>query len=387
MDFSLSQNQTLIRKSAREFFENECPKEKTRSLIKDPIGYDRSMWQKMVELGFVGIQIPDEFGGMQGEFLELEILMEEMGRSIVPGPYFETVCMCAPALMAFGTGEQKRKFLPGIAEKGTIWTFALDETFSCHSSQSNQVKARETDQSFVLSGTKLFVPYANTADQMLVAARTRQEKSFEDGITVFIVDAHCPGIEIEEMPTAAPGLKCEVRFNNVNISRDSHLGHIGGGAGIVDQMVQHAGVLKAAEMAGGAASALEIALKYAKERIQFNRPIGSFQVMQHKLVKMLQEVDGLRHLVREAAWRINAGESSPILNAMAKVKANNAYHRVCFDAVVIHGAIGWTAEMDVSLYLLRSKDLENDCGGTDFHREIVARELDNCRPDFLAINA
>jgi len=383
MDFTLSKNQTLIRKSAREFFEKECPKEKTRSLMKDPIGYDPDMWRKMVDLGFVGIHIPEEFGGMQGEFMELEILLEEMGRNIVPGPYFETVCLCAMALVQSGTEAQKSKFLTGIADKGDIWTLALGETGTWDSSLTIQMEASAKDNGFVLNGTKLFVPYAKAAGHMLVAART---SSREDDITLFIVDTPNPGIQMEEIPTAAPGLKYEVRFQDVGVSDENILGAIGGGMAVIDSMIQQGALLKSAEMAGGAQAALDIALKYAKERIQFNRPIGSFQVMQHKLVKMLQEVDGLRHQVREAAWLTDVGSSSAMLSSMAKVKANSVYHRVCFDAVVIHGAIGWTAEMDISLYLLRSKDLENDCGGSDFHREKIAEELENCRPDFMVVN-
>lgn len=383
MDFALSKNQTLIRKSAREFFEKECPKEKTRSLMKDSIGYDPGMWRKMVDLGFVGIHIPEDFGGMQGEFMELEILMEEMGRSIVPGPYFETVCLCAMALVQSGTEVQKRKFLPGIAENGNMWTLALDEKGTWDSFRAIQMEASAKDSGFILNGTKLFVPYAKAADHMLVAARTSSQ---EDGVTVFIVDTRSVGIQMEEIPTAAPGIKYEVRFKDVAVSNENCLGAIGGGMAVIDFMIQRGAILKSAEMAGGAQAALEIALKYAKERIQFNKPIGSFQVMQHKLVKMLQEVDGLRNQVREAAWLVNVGCPSAMLSSMAKVKANDVYHRVCFDAVVIHGAIGWTAEMDISLYLLRSKDLENDCGGSDFHRERIARELEICQPDFMAAN-
>lgn len=382
MDFNLSKNQTLIRKSAREFFEKECPKEKTRSLMKNSIGYDPEMWRKMVDLGFIGIHIPEDFGGMQGEFMELEILMEEMGRNIVPSPYFETVCLCATALVQSGTEDQKGKFLPGIAEKGDIWTIALDEKGAWES--EIQLDASANDSGFVLNGTKLFVPYAKASDYMLVAARTSFLEATENNISVFIVDTQSPGIQMEEIPTAAPGLKYEVRFHDVVVSKENCLGTIGGGMAVIDSMIQKGALLKSAEMAGGAQAALDISLKYAKERIQFNRPIGSFQVMQHKLAKMLQEVDGLRNLVREAAWLEDMGNPSAMLISMAKVKANNVYHRACFDAVVIHGAIGWTAEMDISLYLLRSKDLENDCGGSDFHREIIAEALENYQPDFIA---
>lgn len=386
MDFKLSKNQTLIRNSAREFFERECPKEKTRELMKDHVGFDPNTWQKMVDLGFVGILIPETCGGMQGDFMELEVLLEEMGRTIVPGPFFETVCMCASALMAFGTEDQQSRYLPAIAEEGAIWTVALDDTGAWDIEPEIQLTIIEDENGFVLNGTKLFVPWANAADHLLVVARNGSREVRENALTALIVDNRCRGIEIEEIPTAAPCRKYAIYFNDVFVPRADCLGPIGGGITVVDGMIQEGALLRAAEMAGGARAAMDIALKYAKERVQFNKPIGSFQVVQHKFVKMLQEVDGLRQLVREATWRTAIGTPSPLLNAMAKVKANRVYHLVCVDAVRIHGAIGWTAEMDISLYLLRAKDLEHSCGGSDFHRELITREIENNQPAFLAVN-
>jgi len=385
MDFEFSKDQNLIRQSAREFFEKECPKDRTRELMADKKGYDPKMWKKMVQLGFVGLIISEEYGGTEGEYIELAIFMEEMGRNIVPSPFFSTVCLCAPAIQEFGSDTQKKKILPKIAEKGEIWSLALNETRTNYEATDIQLSASAGGDGFLLNGTKLFVPYANAAGHLLVPARTDTIEAAEDGITVFMVDAGIPGIEIEEIPTAAPGVKCEVRFNNVSVSGENILGGIGRGWDVLEHVIQYGAVLKSAEMAGGTQAALDMAVTYAKERIQFDRPIGSFQVIQHKLVLMFTEMESLRNQVYEAAWNISAGTPSRALSSMAKVKANTVYHRVCFDAVVIHGAIGWTAEMDISLYLLRSKDLENDCGGSDFHKERIARELEKSDPEFLMI--
>ena len=387
MDFEFSKDQNLIRQSAKEFFEKECPKERTRELMADKKGYDPKMWKKMAQLGFLGLIIPEEYGGTEGEFIELAIFMEEMGRNIVPGPFFTTVCLCAPGIREFGSSDQKKKILPGIAEKGEIWSLALNEKRTDYEATDIQLMASGQGDGFVLNGTKLFVPYANAAKHLLVTARTETQAAVEDGITVFMVDAKSPGIEIEEIPTAAPGVKCEVRFNDVSVAGENILGAVNQGWDVVEHIIHQGAVLKSAEMAGGTQAALDMAVKYAKERVQFDRPIGSFQVIQHKLVNMFSEVESLRNQVYEAAWNISAGTPSGALNSMAKVKANAVYHRVCFDAVVIHGAIGWTAEMDVSLYLLRSKDLENDCGGSDFHKERIARELEKTDPEFLMVEA
>jgi alkylation response protein AidB-like acyl-CoA dehydrogenase len=383
MDFEFSKDQNLIRQSAKEFFEKECPRDRTRELLADKKGYDPKMWKKMVQLGFAGLIIDERYGGTQGEFLELAILMEEMGRNIVPCPYFSTVCLCAPAIQQFGSDAHKKKFLPKIAEKGEIWSLALNEKRTNYEAEDIQLSAPVEKDAFILNGTKLFVPYANAAKHLLVAARTSPNETAQEGITVFMVDAKSPGIEIEEIPTAAPGVKCQVRFNSVGVSRENILGEIDRGWDVLEHIIQYGAVLKSAEMAGGTQAALDMAVKYARERIQFDKPIASFQVIQHKLVNMFSEMEGLRNQVYEAAWSISAGTPSRALSSMVKVKANSVYHRVCFDAVVIHGAIGWTAEMDVSLYLLRSKDLENDCGGSDFHKERIARELEQHDPAFL----
>ena len=385
MDFGFSKDQDLIRKSAKEFFEKECPKDKTRELKEDKKGYDPKMWKKMVQLGFMGLALPEAYGGTDGEYIDLMIFMEEAGRNIVPGPFFTTVCMCAPAILAYGSEDQKEAYLPKIAEKGEIWSFAVNEEHVGYEAGAVQMSAVSEGDEYVLSGTKLFVPYANSAKKILVAARTETAENPKEGITLFVVDGKSDGLEIEVIPTAAKDMKCEVRFNNVHVAKDNILGKIGKGYDIIDYIIQYGGVLKSAEMSGGVEAALDIAVKYAKEREQFGKTISSFQSLQHRMVKMMTEADGLRNLVYQASWEINKGTPNRMLSSMAKVKANKVYHRVCYDAVYIHGAIGWTEEMDVSLYLLRAKANENDCGGSDFHRERIAEEMQDYVPDFMKL--
>ncbi len=383
MDFEFSKDQDLVRKSVREFLAKECPKDRTRELMADKNGYDRKMWKKMAQLGFMGLAIEEAYEGTGGDFLELAIFMEEVGRNIVPSPYFATVCLCALAISEFGTQAQKVAVLPKIATKGEIWTLTLNETAADYEPGDIQLTATCDGDRYLLNGTKLFVAYANVAKKLMVAARTDNGATPDTGVTVFMVDATDKGISISEIPTAAPGKRCEVQFDNVTVSAENILGKVNGGWAVIDYMIDHGAVLKAAEMSGGVQAALHLAVRYAKERVQFGRTIGSFQAIQHRLVNMLKEVESLRRQVYEAAWNISVGSSSRLLNASAKARASEAYHRVCFDAVAIHGAIGWTREMDVSLYLLRSKDLENDCGGLDFHKERIAAELEKKDLDFL----
>lgn len=384
MDLGFSKDQELIRKSAREFFEKECPKDKVRVLKEDKKGFDDQAWKKMVNLGFTGLNIPESYGGMEGEFLELMIFMEELGRNIVPCPFFTTVCQCAPAVLKYGTDAQKKNILTKIAEKGDILSYALNEEKADYSASDIQLKATPQGDGFALNGTKLFVPYANSAQQFLVVGRTGGGNS-KDGITLFLVEAEKEGIDLEEIPTAARDGKYAVSFDNVVVAKDAVLGQVDNGWEIVDYILQYGSILKSAEMSGSLQAALDLAVRYAKERHQFNKPIGSFQSLQHRMVNMLTMVDGLKILVYEAAWHMNEGKPDRMLNSMVKVKANKAYHRVCYDAVYIHGAIGWTEEMDISLYLLRAKANENDSGTTEVHEALIAEELEACEPEFLSM--
>jgi len=196
MDFELAKDQEMIKKSAREFFEKECPKEKVRELKEDPIGYDPGMWKKMVKLGFPGLAIPEEYRGTEGEFLDLMILMEEIGRNIVPSPFYSTVVLCSIPMVEFGTEKQKKKFLPGIAEKGSVWAFAHTEQMADYKASDIRLSAKRKGDGFTLDGTKLFVPYANSADNFLVTARTTESENPEEGVTLFLVDAKSEGINI-----------------------------------------------------------------------------------------------------------------------------------------------------------------------------------------------
>lgn len=381
MDYSLTKNQVLVQKSIKEFLQKECPKDKVRELKEDKRGYDPKTWKKMVQLGYVGLIIPEEYGGTEDSFLELMIMMEEIGRNIFPSPYFATVALCTLPIIKFGTRSQKETYLPKIAQKGDIWTLAASEGVDfIGASNACTVRAMPEGSNYVLNGTKMFVPYATEAGKFLVIADFCGGQSQAARQIVLIVDAGAKGIDITPIPTTAHDNRCEVKFNDVMIGRDDLLGGEDDGARIVDYILRSAAVLKAAEMSGGAQAVLEITRKYAQERVQFGKPIGSFQTIQHRLVDRLCDIEGLKFLVHKACWAISHDKPSGTFISMAKAKANEVYHRMCFDAIVIHGAIGWTEEMDVSLYHIRTKALCFDGGSTDFHLEQIANQLDNYTP-------
>lgn len=372
MDFSLTEEQEMLRILARDFLAKECPKAKVREMDKDGKGYDPQLWRSMAELGWTGLTFPEEYGGMAASFMDLVVLMEEMGRNILPGPFFSTIALCALPLFEYGSSEQKTKFLPQIAKGAAIWTFALVESSGRHEASEVELRAVLEGTNYVLQGCKLFVTDAHVADYILVAGRTGEGKKSEDGITLFMVDAREPNVKMEAIPTIGGDRQFKVSFDRVAVPKDNILGKIGNGWDVVDFTLQRAAVLKCAEISGACQAVLDMTSSYAKERIQFDRPIGSFQAIQHKLADMLIDVEAVQYLLYQAAWGISVGSPSPWQISAAKAKANEAYQRICIEAIAAHGAIGYTMDHDIGLYYRRVKAAEFAAGDTDLHKEVIA---------------
>ena len=385
MDYEFTKDQEMIREAARDFLQQECPKDKVRHLREDEKAYDPAMWKGMVDLGWMGVVLPEEYGGIGGEFLDLLILMEEMGKNIMPSPFFSTVALCSMPILKYGTDSQKNENLTAIATEGRIWTLAINEVEADYQASDVKLAASASGDGYLLNGKKLFVPYAKSAEKMIVVARTADRENPEEGVTVFLVDAQSPGITFAPMPVTARDARCEVTFTDVAAPKASVLGEIDRGWEIVEYILTYAPVLKAAEMAGGVQAILNITTKYAGERIQFGKPIGSYQAVQHRLVDLLTQAEGLRYVVYEAAWKINSGEPSKLLSSMAKLKANHVYQRACIDGIYLHGAIGFTEELDIGLYHIRSKAFEFDLGGSDLHRDRIVHELSTFKPPFATL--
>jgi len=375
MDFSFTEEQDMLRISARDFLAKECPKARVRELNKDEIGYDPQVWHRMAELGWMGLVFPEEYGGMAASFMDLVILMEEMGRTILPGPFFSTIALCALALLEYGSSDQKARFLPQITTGEAVWAFALTESSGKTKASEVGLRATLRDNGYILEGHKLFVADAHVADHILVVARTEDSERPERGITLFIVDAGGPNVKMEAIPTVGGDRQFKVTFDGAVVPEDSILGKVGEGRDIVDFILRRAAVLKCAEMSGACQAVLDMTSGYAKERIQFDRPIGSFQAIQHKLADMLIDVEAVQYLLYQAAWGINIGSPSPWHISAAKAKANEAYQRICIEAIAAHGAIGYTMDHDIGLYYRRVKAAQFTAGDTDLHREVIAAGL------------
>ncbi len=376
MDLGLSEEQELLKNFARDFLEKECPETLVREMEEDEKGYSPQLWKGMAEQGWLGLIVPPELGGSGMTYLDLVVLTEEFGRALVPGPFLSTQVGGAIPLLDWGSDAQKKEFLPKIAAGEQIWTLAMTEPSARFDAEGVQMEAKADGDKFVLNGTKLFVRDSHVADYMTVAVRTKKGGKAEDGITLLIVDAKSPGITNTALQTIGSDKQCEIKFENVAVPKANVLGEVDNGWAALNSIVLKATALECAYIVGLAQMDFEVTVSYAKERVQFGRPIGSFQAIQHKCADMVTDVDGSRFIMYRAAWAIAEGEpDAEQLVHMAKTWCSEASRRVVAHGQQIHGGIGFTKDYKIQLYFRRQKMAELMWGDADFHRELAAQSL------------
>jgi alkylation response protein AidB-like acyl-CoA dehydrogenase len=277
-------------------------------------------------------------------------------------------------ILAAGSEQQKQKFLPAIAQ-GKIFSLALVEADGGYDPASIETSATAEKDSYVISGTKLFVPDAHIADYLLCLARTKKGSSGKEGLTLFTVDAKSKGISCTLLHTIAGDKQCEVIFDNVKVPKENTLGKVDKGWEVMEKALELAAVAKCADLVGAAEQVLEMTVAYAKERIAFDHPIGSFQAIQHHCANMKVDVDGMRFLTYQAAWLLSEGLPATKEVSMAKAWVSEAYRRVTGSGHQIHGSIGYTLDHDMQLYFRRGKAAEATFGDAELHRETVACQL------------
>ncbi len=373
MDLSFTEEQKMLRDSTRAFLEKNCPTSFVRQMEEDHLGYSPDLWRQTAELGWQALTIPEAYGGMGSGFLELGILFEEIGRAMYPSPLFTTMAFGAWPILDSGTEEQKESFLPRIASGELVMTMALTETTGSWDPSGVELTARATQGGFILDGNKLFVENAQAADYIPVVARTSRASAENEGITVFIVDSTSPGISLSALDTVASDKQYEMSFKDVHVDSHSLLGKVDEGWPIVDRAIVRASALQAAEMAGGARKIFEMAVEYAKNRVQFGRPIGSFQVLQHYLANTLVNVDAAQLLAFEALWTLDQAQPAERIAAAANAWCSEAYRNATTVSNQIHGGIAYLTEFDHQLWLRRAKGLELKLGHARVHLDRFAR--------------
>ena len=369
MNFAFSEEQEELRRSVRRFLDDKSPETEVRRLMDTTEGYDPAVWSQMAEqLGLQGLAIPEEFGGSGYTYVELIVVLEEMGRALLCAPYFSSVALAANLLLVSGDDAAQKEYLPGIANGSTIATVALAEPSGRWDEAGVTLEASGSGDKWTLTGEKLYVLDGHTADLILVAARTGA------GVSVFAVDQAASGL------TATPLSTMDQTRKQARITFSSTPGRLvgreGEGWAAISKMLDLAAVALAAEQVGGAQRVLDMSVEYAKNRIQFGRPIGSFQAIKHKCADMLLEVESAKSAAYYAGWA--AAEDSdelPVVASLAKSYCSEAYFHAAAENIQIHGGIGFTWEHPAHLYFKRAKSSELLFGDPTYHRELLAQRI------------
>ncbi len=351
MEFGLTQEQEMIRSQAAEFLKNECPTAFVRELMKSKHGHSEELWGKMSAMGWMGLILPEEYGGSGLSFIELVVVLEEMGRALLPGVYFSSVLLAGLALLEAGSDEQKNRWLVPLAEGKLKATLALTEPGGRWVAAGVRATAERSDRGYLINGTKLFVPDAQVADLLICAVRTSDSTRREDGITLFAVDRDTEGLNITPLETMDETRRLyEVSFEKVLIPGNRVIGITDCGWPVME------------------------CVDFSKSRVQFGRPIGSFQAIQHKCADMLLLTESARSAVYAAACAASEKKNDVgLLASIAKAYTSDAYTRVAGEGIQIHGGMGFTWEHDAHLYFKRAKADEVTFGDASYHRERVAR--------------
>lgn len=373
MDFGFSEEQEMLRQTVREFLDAECEMTYVRRMMDDDRGYSVDQWKKMAELGWMGLVLPEEYGGAGLNMVDLVVVLEEMGRVVMPGPFFASVVLGGTAIDLGGSPELKKRYLPELAAGSLKATLAQVEESGRWDARGVTLAAKQDDGGFRLSGLKLFVHDAHNADLLVVPVHTGGAGG--DGITVLLVDANAKGVTTRLLETMDQTRKlCEVRFGDVFVGADAVLGEVDRGWALLERIVDGGKVGLCAEMCGGAQRVLDMSVEYAKVREQFGKPIGSFQAIQHKCANMLVQVESAKSATYYAAWAVaNDVPEAHLAACMAKAYCSDAYRLVAAEGIQIHGGIGFTWEHDMHLYFKRAKGSEVTFGDATWNRELVAQ--------------
>ena len=367
MDFGFSESQEILLDSTKKFFEKEA-NSVFREMEKTEEGYSPALWQKIADLGWMGVVIPEEYGGIGESFLTLVLILEEMGKALFPGPFICTL-ISGLAILKYGEESQRERILPRMIEGKLILSPALIKLDPGLGEQTVEEKVNIESGCYRLSGTRLFANYAHVADMFIYGA------DIDQGKTIFLVDSKSPGVSFTVLDSIGADKPCEVRFEEVSVFPSAIVGEKGKGEEIIRQMNGWGGLAESAYILGMLEQVLKMSLDYAQEREQFGTKIGAFQAIQHQCANMVMDIDRLRMLTYESAWRLSKSLPAQKEISMAKAWASDAARRVCLLGVKIHGGMGVSEEHDMQLYFRKAKASELAFGDGSIHREIVAEQF------------
>ena len=374
MPLVLNEEQRLLKDTAKDFLTKSVPVEALRQLrdSKDALGYDPEHWQQMSELGWASMVIPEAYDGLNFSFLGLGAVLEESGRTLAASPLFASVVLGASTLILGGSETQKSALLPQIAAGELRLALALEES-PHHRPDEIQLSATTSANGFTLNGHKTFVLDGHSAEQLVVVARSQADSTGVNGLSLFLVDANTPGIQRSRHHMLDSRNAASIHFEDVNISSESLIGELHQGWPLLDQVLDRGRICLAAEMLGGALECFERTVAYLKERDQFGVKIGTFQALQHRAAVMFTELELAKSLVLDALTAIDESRADlPQLASLAKAQLNDVFELVTNEAVQMHGGIGVTDELDIGLFLKRSRVANQIFGNSSFHRDRYA---------------
>jgi alkylation response protein AidB-like acyl-CoA dehydrogenase len=371
MNFGFTEEQELLRAEVRKFLDQNCPLEEVRKLSETESGFSRDFWMRMAELGWVGLTFPEAHGGVGLGWEDLVVVLEETGRSLFPSPLIATV-LAGNAIARHGDAAQQKRWLPKLASGAAVGTFAHLEAGDAHEPAAIALRGRPDGDGFTLDGEKLFVPDAASADLFVVAFRTGDAP---DALALAVVERGAKGVSAQRDATMDETKRTgRLRLEGVRVGRDALLGPPGRAAGAIARILHEGALAVAAEAVGAAEAVQQLTTHYAKQRIQFDKPIGQFQGVKHPLAVAYVDIESWRSLTYYAAWALDAApDDAPLAVARAKAWASEAFPRIGIEAIQLHGGIGYTWEYDAQLYLKRAKWMRPAFGDADYHFERVAR--------------
>lgn len=374
MDLSLSATQTMLKDSARAFLAREYPRTVVRELDDTETGFSSQLWRQIVDLGWVGLILPSEYGGADGSYTDAAVVFEEMGYACLSTPLHSSVMLAGQAILEAGTDQQKKDILPSIASGSRILALALTEPQYGWSPDMVQMRAARRGNGYVLNGTKMFIPDAHIADQILVVARTSQSNANPAfGLTMFLVDKGAPGLSARVLHGFTGDKLCQVTFDNVQVADSAIIGPVDGAWPALDRVLDRATLMMCSYMVGAQQRMYEMTSEYAQNRVHFGVPIATFQRIQDYIIEMLNNTDAARWTAYEALWKLDNGlEGVPEAISMAKAVASDGMPRSMMMAHHVHAGVGGDRNYGLFLYSKKAKTLHSYLGDATHHKQRVA---------------
>jgi alkylation response protein AidB-like acyl-CoA dehydrogenase len=375
LNLDLTESEKMLKRTALDFIRRETPNEVIKNLLETETGSTEDLWRNIVEMGWAGIIVPEEYQGEGFSLTSAGVLLEALGSGPLPGPFFASAILGSLIVMEAGTDEQKQEILPTVAEGQKILTLALTELEYSWEPDSIKTKAVEDAGNFILTGVKHFAPEAKAATHFIVVARTGNNSDPSHGISLFLVDSQSDGLTVNRIPGFLTGRSFEIELNNVQVPGSALLGEKDAGWDTLQQAITKAIPVLCAYKVGGSQAVAEIALEYSRSRVQFGRPIGRFQRVQDMIIELMNHLDAARWTTYEALWKLDTDRPAAESVYLAKMVSSAAYWEVCTLAHQVISGVSYSEEHAVSFHTRTSRNLFHFLGDPSYHRHKLGQLL------------